>query len=153
MVFTEEQKCELRLRILVNGEKASNIAAEFGMTVKSFQQALSSKKSSKKTVKQSYNHIHGVEISRKNGESLTRTAERLVEQPRRGRSGTRKQWGSVSLALTLLLSVPLAGLLCFSGHVIGRCSCQDLSPLHSLCILFSLGCVRPQLQLAESSFC
>jgi len=71
MVFTEEQKCELRLRILVNGEKASNIAAEYGMTAKSFQQALSSKKSSKKTVKQSYNHIHGVEISRKNGESLT----------------------------------------------------------------------------------
>ena len=67
MVFTEEQKCALRLRILVNGEKVSNIAAEYGMTAKSFQQALSSKK----TVKQSYNHIHGVEISRKNGESLT----------------------------------------------------------------------------------
>ena len=51
MIFTEEQKCALRLRILVNGEKVSNIAAEYGMTTKSFQQALSSKKSSKKTVK------------------------------------------------------------------------------------------------------
>lgn len=82
-----------------------------------------------------------------------RTAEHFIEQPRRGPSGTINQWGLVSLALTLLLSVPWAGLLCFSGHVIGRRSCQDLLPLHSLCILFSLGCVRPQLQLAESSLC
>ena len=51
--------------------------------------------------------ITSTKLSEK-GESLLRTAERLIEQPRHGRSGTRKQWGSVFLALTLLLSVPLA---------------------------------------------
>ena len=80
--------------------------------------------------------ITSTKLSKK-GESLLRTAERLIEQPRHGRSGTRKQWGLVFLALTLLLSVPLA--VCSAsqatclGDALAKTSCH-----YSLCILFPL---------------
>lgn len=51
MIFTEEQKCKLRLRILVKGERVASIAKEFGMSTNAFQRALYCDKTTVETKK------------------------------------------------------------------------------------------------------